>query len=174
MNVMRRLLSNWLAIGLLVTILVLLVTRLVRQEKSMMASSAVPLQVSFLGSKTSEAGFSVVTDITYEKRESKEWPYLAVTIFSQNGDRLYQSAQYAAWFEVKLCWDDADRLWIASTVTGTDVIASTPNGWRRHRWMADASTKTMIDAESGERLGVVDWQPPHPITGDGDEYQLGK
>lgn len=165
MNIVRRFLSNWLAPGLVLITLVLLVTQIVFGEGSIMDTMSVPSKVSLLGSKVSQSGFSVATEITHESRDGKGWPYLSVSIFSQDGIRLYQSGQYAAWFEVRLCWDDANRLWIVSKDIGIDIIAPSPNGWSRLRWMPDGSTKTMLDAESGDRLIVVDWEPPSQIKG---------
>mgnify|MGYP000889829419 CR=1 FL=1 len=54
-------------------------------------------------------------------------------------------------------------LWIASADVGIDVIAFTKDGWRRHRRLSDAGIGTMLDAETGERLPVVDWPLPDPI-----------
>jgi len=53
-----------------------------------------------------------------------------------------------------------DRLWIDSTDSGIDAIAPAPNGWRRYRRLSDQSIKSVLDAESGERLSVVDWESP--------------
>lgn len=127
-----------------------------------MASGSVPIRLSFDGSKTSQSGFEAVTNVTHDERDNKDWPYLSVAIYGRDGAQLYQSTKYAAWLRLVLSWDE-DRLWIASADTGIDVIASTPDGWRRHRWMADAGTKSMIDAESGASLSVVNWEPPPAI-----------
>ena len=158
---------NLLMTGLIAVILLATAAALIRKEKFLMTSRSDALHVSFLGSGTSPSGLSAVTDITYENPGSKAWPHLSVSIFGHDGDRLYQSIKYAAWFTVNLCWDDADRLWIASADTGIDVIAATPSGWRRHRWMAAPGTKTMLDVESGESLSVVNWPPPHQIKAGG-------
>jgi hypothetical protein len=155
-------LSQWLVLGLLVI-------HQVFAENDLMATHPVSVHVSFCGSKTSRSGFKAVTDINYDSFQNKDWPYLSVAIRSQDDQQTYWSKTYAAWFEVRLCWDDADRLWIDSADTGIEVIASTPDGWRRHCWMPDSSTKTIIDAESGERLAVVDWRPPIEIDRRGDK-----
>ena len=164
----RRPLPNLLAMGLIVATILVAVFSLTPKEKLLMTSKNDSPRVSFFGSRSSSTGLNAVAEIAYEDPESKKWPYLSVSIFDRNGTLLYKSGRYAAWFKVNLCWDEDERLWIASSDTGTDVIAATPDGWRRHRWMAgpDAKTpraKTMIDVESGERLRVVNWPPPHPI-----------
>lgn len=152
--------------GLIVTAVVVAVS-LIRKEKLSMPSRSDEIPVSFLGSGSSPSGLKAVTEITYEDPERNAWPYLSVSIFGQNGGRLYQSPRYAAWFEIKLCWDDAERLWIASTDIGTDVIAAAPDGWHRHRWLPEPGIQTMLDAETGERLRVVNWIPPHGIRAGG-------
>jgi len=121
-------------------------------------------RIVFLGPPTAASGLEAVVKVTYEDRDGKDWPYASVAVQQQGGDApVYVSPRYAAWFEVRLCWDDQNRLWIDSTDTGMDVIANTADAWRRHRWMPDSDLKAIRDVETGESLPVVDWPPPAPL-----------
>lgn len=133
-----------------------------REEPSMTPRSHAP-RVAFAGPRTTPSGLKAAMEISDGGPEQEAWPWLSVSILGPNGDRLWRSPRYAAWFSVALCWDDRERLWIASADVGIDVIAFTPDGWRRHRRLSDAGIGTMLDAETGERLPVVDWPLPDPI-----------
>lgn len=123
-----------------------------------------------VGPRTTPSGLEAALAITHEERDGRKWPYAVVAIRAPGeGDApVYASARYAAWFDVRVCWDEHDRLWIDSTDTGVDVIARTTAGWRRHRWMPGSDLKTIHDAESGASVPVVDWAPPaalRPLRG---------
>jgi len=164
-KIVRWVSSNWLALGFALITVVLLVTQIGFREKSTMKTYSISHRVLLVGSEVSLSGFRVATEISHETSNSKEWPYLIVEILDREGARLYQSRRYAAWFEVRLCWDDANRLWIVSKDTGTEIVALSPNGWSRYSWMPGLNTETVLDVESGDRLTVVDWEPPSQIRG---------
>lgn len=115
--------------------------------------------MEFYGSLTSKSGFKVDTVITYGD-EKKEWPKLTLIIFDDQNKQLYESVKYAAWFNIKLGWDEKDRFWIKSSDTGIDVITESKNQWTRHRWDNSQNIKSIIDIENNERLEVVNWPLP--------------
>jgi hypothetical protein len=149
-------------------ILALLCPDPVLPEQQVTAANPIPARVFFSGPRTSPSGFEAVTQISYDSHRGKRWPNVSVRIEDRNGREVYHTVKYAAWFATKVCWDDADRLWIASADTGVDVLALTAAGWRRHRWLPDSRVETMFDAETGETLSVVEWEPPPPIRATGD------
>lgn len=101
--------------------------------------------------------------VRQDSRDGKLWPYLSVVLHDPAGAELIRIHDYAAWFRIRLCWDADDRFWIESADTGTDVLAATPAGWRRHRWMPDTGEKSILDAIGRDPLMVIDWEVPPPL-----------
>jgi hypothetical protein len=140
----------------------LVVVQAMKVEGQLTESERLRERVAFEGPRTTPSGLEAAADVTHEERDGKQWPYATIAIRAPaEGDvPVYASVRYAAWFDVRVCWDEGDRLWIDSTDTGVDVIARTPDGWQRHRWMPGFDRKTIRDVESGQPVPVVNWAPP--------------
>jgi hypothetical protein len=123
-----------------------------------------PARHEVFGGDTSASGFVVHAEVDHRLADERAWPYLTVEIRDRDGRVVYRSPDYAAWFEIRITWDGADRLWIASRDEGTDVIRRATEGWSRARWMPGGARETVLDARTGERVPVVGLDPPPPLA----------